>query len=232
MGQNAWRNVRALIRYVVYAGCGLIVLFAIMICVSFLMNPFAGFAGQSEFSDLSGYSAKRRLSDWPSDVDPRDVQNVSYKSEYSRDSYSSWYRISLSATAAEKWTNQIHKHQEDWSRGCLGDLHEGLEGVHRTISGPPPLHWQTGETPTWWTPPNIDFRATEVMLWYTNYDSGVGRATYTSFDNLAGVLWMYDYACQHDKLWTHGNVPTGNVFMSSKDNAEQSDADEALDQPL
>jgi hypothetical protein len=157
---------------------------------------------------------------------------VSYKSESSRDSYSSWYRITLSATAAGKWTNQIHKHQEDWSRGCLGDLHERLEGVHRTISGPPPLHSQTGETPNWWTPPNIDFRATEVMLWYTHYDSGVGRATYTSFDNLAGVLWMYDYACQHDKLWTHGNVPTGNVFMSSRDNAEQSDADEALDQPL
>ena len=54
------------------------------------------------------------------------------------------------------------------------------------------------------------------MLWYTNYDSGVGRATYTSFDEPVGVLWIYDYACQHDRLWTHGNVPAGSVFTSSK----------------
>ncbi len=63
MSQNAWRTLRTLIRYFVYAGSGLVVLFAIMICLSFLMNPFAGFAGQSEFSDLAGHSAKRRLSD-------------------------------------------------------------------------------------------------------------------------------------------------------------------------
>ncbi len=109
MSQNAWRTLRTLIRYFVYAGSGLVVLFAIMICLSFPMNPFAGFAGQSEFSDLAGHSAKRRLSDWPSNVDPRDVQNVSYKSQYSRDSYSTWYRITLSDNAAERWTNQIHK---------------------------------------------------------------------------------------------------------------------------
>ncbi len=99
----------------------------------------------------------------------------------------------------------------------LGDLHEGVEGVHRTVAGPPPANWQTGECPSWWTPPKIDFRATEVMLWYTNYESGVGRATYTSFDRQSGVLWIYDYACQHDKLWTHGNIPPGTMFTSSKE---------------
>ncbi len=142
MSQNAWRTLRTLIRYFVYAGSGLVVLFAIMICLSFLMNPFAGFAGQSEFSDLAGHSAKRRLSDWPSNVDPRDVQNVSYKSQYSRDSYSTWYRITLSDNAAERWTNQIHKHQEDWSRGCLCDLHEGLEGCTELSMG---LRLSTGK---------------------------------------------------------------------------------------
>ncbi len=215
MDQNAWRSVRALIRYVVYVGCGLIVLFAIVICVSFFVNPFAGFAGQSEFSNLSGYFAKHRLSDWPSEVDPRDVQMVSYRSEYSRDSYSSWYRITLSATAAEKWMNQIHKHQEEWSLGCVDDHHEGLEGVRRTVAGPPPLHHQTGESPVWWTPPSTEFRATEVMLWYANSDSGVGRATYTSYDEFKGVLWMYDYACQHDTHWVRGDIPIGSIFTSS-----------------
>jgi hypothetical protein len=113
--------------------------------------------------------------------------------------------------------DQMHKHQEDWSKQCLHHLHEGLEGVHRTISGPPPQHWQTGETPSWWTPPGIDFRATEVMLWYTNYDSGVGRATYSGFDESNGVLWVYDYASQHDILWSHGGMPAGDLFTTIAD---------------
>ena len=216
MSRNAWRNVRTVIRYVVYACCVLVVLFPILICGSFLMNPFAGFDGKSEINGLSGLAAKRRLNDWPADVDPRDVHNVSYKSEYSRDSYSSWYRIELTAGAAERWMNQIHTHQEDWSRQCLHHLHEGLEGVHRTIAGPPPHHQQTGETPNWWIPPSFNFRATEVMLWYTNYCSGVGRASYSAFDESTGVLWIYDYSSQHDILWSHGSVPTGNVFKSLK----------------
>ncbi len=61
MNSNAWRSARTVIRYLVYLASGLVVLlalFAILVCVSFLMNPFAGFAGQSEFSNLPGYSAR------------------------------------------------------------------------------------------------------------------------------------------------------------------------------
>ena len=88
-------------------------------------------------------------------------------------------------------------------------------GVSRTIAGPPPLHSQTGETPVWWKPPSTDFRATEVMLWYKQYASGVGRATYTAFDQHTGMLWIYEYACQHDILWPNGEVPPGKVFRST-----------------
>lgn len=214
MPSHLWRKTRTVIRYAVYGGCVFAVIWAVFICGSFLLNPFAGFAGESEFAELSASAAKRHLPNWPVGVATSDVKSVSYKSAYSRDSYSSWYRIQLTADAASIWTNQVHSHQEEWSKRCLHDLHEGLEGVHWTIGGPPPLHSQTGETPAWWSPPTIDFRATEVMLWYKNYDSGVGRATYSAFDTSDRTLWMYDYACQHDTLWPQGNVPIGNVFST------------------
>ncbi len=189
----------------------------IFIIASFLMDPFSGFAGKSEFRELSGRSAKHRLSDWPEGVDPAAVQKVSYKCEYARDSYSAWYRVQLAADAATKWMDHMHKRQEDRSKTLLHQRHEGLEGVHRTILGPPPQHWQTGETPSWWTPPGIDFRATEIMLWYTDYNSGVGRATYSGFDKSNEVLWLYDYASQHDILWSRGGIPGGDTFTTIAD---------------
>lgn len=212
MSRSTWRFIRTSFRYLVYAGCVLIVLLPILIFIAFLFSPFLG---QSEFTDLPGDSAKLRLGGWPAGVDPGNVQAISYKSENSRDSYSSWYRIKLRASDAEKWIGQLHSRQEEGARAFLGDQHEGLEGVSRTIAGPPPLHSQTGDTPVWWKPPSTDFRATEVMLWYKQYYSGVGRATYTAFDQHTGVLWIYEYACQHDILWPHGEVPPGKVFRST-----------------
>lgn len=226
MSNNAFRKVRTIIRYAVYACCVLVVVAPLFICGSFLIrNPFAGFAGRSEFNELSGSAAKRRLSEWPDGVDSNDVQYVSYKSEYSRDSYSSWYRIQLARSAALTWADHMHQRQESCSRLSLHHLHEGLEGVHRTIAGPPPQHRKTGDTPPWWTPPNADFRATEVMLWYANYDSGVGRATYSAFDESTGFLWIYDYASQHDILWSHENAPAGTVFSTIKVNGPRVGAD-------
>lgn len=216
MSGNAWRMIRSCTRFTFYGGCVLVVVLVVFVVGSFLLHPFSGFDGESEFTGLSGRAAERLLSQWPRGVDSADVQNVVYKSAYARDSHSRWYRIELSPDAASAWMDQIHEHQEAWSKQCVSPLHEGLEGVHRTISGPPPQHAQTGETPTWWTPPPIDFRATEVMLWYIKHNSGVGRATYSTFDEATGVLWMYDYASQHDILWPQGTVPTGDDFSTMK----------------
>ncbi|MFO0943283.1 MAG: hypothetical protein U0930_21320 [Pirellulales bacterium] len=212
MSRNAWRNARTVIRCAFYVCCVMVLLLPILFCGLVLLNPFSGIDGHSSFNDLSGVSAKQRLNEWPADVNPRDVKAVSYKSDYTRDSYSSWYRVKLTSGAAESWINQVHSGQEASSRQYLHQLHEGLEGVHRTTAGPPPQHCQTGTTPTWWTPPAINFRATEVMLWYRQYDSGVGRATYSAFDESTGILWIYDYASQHDRLWSHGNIPSGTFF--------------------
>ena len=135
--------MRTWIRYLVYTWCVLIVLFPILICGGIL---FDFFSGPSESTDLPGVSAKWHISDWPASVDPGDVRSVTYKFEASRDSYSNWYRIQLGVSDAEKWIEEIHSRQER-SRGLIGAQHEGLEGVRRTVAGPPPLHRQTGETP-------------------------------------------------------------------------------------
>jgi hypothetical protein len=210
--------VRRFLVVVFYFACAGIVLMALVVVGSFLLNPFAGFDRNEEFHDLPGASAKRRLGDaWPSAVDPASVRSVNHATHSSRDSYSCWYRVELTKEAAKEWMDHIHAEQERDSKASLHRLDAGLEGVHRSIGGPPPMRWQTGETPAWWSPPGIEFRATEIMTWYIGYDSGFGRATYSGFDESTDTLWVYDYARQHDQLWSPGNVPQGvQIHVTAK----------------
>jgi hypothetical protein len=53
------------------------------------------------------------------------------------------------------------------------------------------------------------------MKWYRDYYSGVGRATYSAYDESAQTLWIYEYSCQHDILWSSGDVPAGEHFSTS-----------------
>jgi hypothetical protein len=198
--------------------CVSALLIAVTAVVWFLLNPFAGFDGRAEFAELSGADAKLRLrSVWPPAVEPESVRTVSQTTQWSRDSSSSWCRVELRKEAATIWMDHIHAEEERRSKECFGDHHECLEGVHRVVSGPPALRRQTGNTPAWWSPPAIAFRATEVMLWYGQGDSGVGRATYSGFDESTDVLWIYDYACQHDELWSRGKPPKGiQIHLNAK----------------
>lgn len=220
MNHNAWRNLRTVVRYVVYACCVIVVLFPVFVCGSFLMNPFGGFAGSSQFTKRSGFAAKRSMNEWPSAVAPSNVRLVSRKHDYSIDSHSLWYKIELDIDSAQKWADSVHSDRELYSRQSIRHDDRGLEGVRRTIAGPPPLHWKTGDSPNWWSPPPIEFRATEAMKWYSGYDSGVGQAAYTGYDAMNSTLWVYEYSCQHDRLWEPNQIPNGDVFSRLKD-AEQ-----------
>ena len=193
-------------------------------CVLFLpfaiagiMHPFGGFAGSSEFVNKSGFDAKRSMNEWPSNVAPSNVRLVSRKHDYSIDSHSSWYKIELDIDSAQKWADSVHSIRELRSRQSIGRDDRGLEAVRRVIPGPPPLHWKTGDSPNWWTPPPIEFRATEAMKWYPGYDSGVGQAAYTGYDANDRTLWVYEYSCQHDRLWEPNQIPDGDIFSRLKD---------------
>lgn len=186
--------------------------------LSFVFGAAAYFASGppdvSGFENLTGDRARDWLgSSWPVGIDPSGVTAVSHRGYGERDGFSNWYRITLSPGAAMVWTDHVHTARERDSQQGLGRGYEGLEGVRRTIAGPPPLHEQTGDTPTWWAPPAIQFRATEAMLWYDGSGSGIGQATYSAFDESSGVLWIYDYSSQHDWLWSRGSPPNGDVFF-------------------
>lgn len=217
MTRNAWRDFRTVVRYVIYAYCVIIVLLAVFFCGSLIMNPFAGFAGSSEFANKSGHAAKRLMNEWPSSVTPSNVRSVSRKHDYSIDSHSAWYKIELDIDSARKWADSVHSDRELHSRQSIRPDDRGLEGVRRMISGPPPLHWATGDSPKWWAPPPVEFRATEAMKWYSGYDSGVGQAAYTGFDSSHRTLWVYEYSCQHDRLWEPNQMPDGDVFSRLHD---------------
>lgn len=210
-------TMRRLVAVVFLIACVATVFVSVVAVGSFLLNPFAGFDGGEEFADLSGAAAKHRLRNaWPPAVDSASVRSVNFKTQWSRDSHSSWYRVKLTKDAAKGWANHIHSGQERDSKAALHNLHKRLDGVHRSITGPPPLHKQTGSTPAWWSPPKAEFRATEIMMWYTHGDSGVGRATYSGFDESTDTLWVYDYACQHDQLWSPGNAPQGGPIQMTE----------------
>lgn len=165
---------------------------------------------------IRGRTKQFSMFEWPSDVAPSNVRSVSRKHEYSIDSHSSWYKIELDNDSAQRWADSVHAVQELHSRRSLGKEDRGLEAVRRNIPGPPPLHWKTGDSPVWWTPPSIEFRAMEAMKWYSGFDSGVGQAAYTGYDATQRTLWVYEYSCQHDRLWEPNQIPEGDVFSRLK----------------
>jgi hypothetical protein len=179
----------------------------------FISSVFA--SPKFEFVDLSGEEARRRPpGGLPEGINPAELRKLSCKEASERDVGSSWYRVELSQAAAAKWQEAFHLAAE--RRNTRLGPGEEIEGVHRIVRGPLPMDCQTGTTPTWWSPPGIDFRATEVMQWYRKSSdgtqSGVGQAMYTGFDEPTHTLWIYHYSCQHHIRWTRGNVPAGQQF--------------------
>lgn len=199
------------IRYVFYA-CILLPVF-LFIFLAVIAPQFGFHYWKVEFTELNGVDAQKRLDDWPSKIDGKNVQKVWYKNDFIRDANSYWYRIELDEETASIWCEIVHKEFEDYARKTIKTHFWNAEGVHRQISGPPDLHRHTGTIPDWWNPPSIDFRATEVMGWYENYRSGVGKLIYSAFDDETNTLWIYNNSCQHDILWEHGNIPDGEVLL-------------------
>jgi hypothetical protein len=210
-------SVARLFRQAVVVGFYTIGAAAVALAVLLIVFVFAfRMNSGTEYRDLSGAVARDRLGEnWPASVDPNSVASVSYKWESTIDSCSWWFRIELDEASASRWADAAHAKAEDMARG--GAARDGpAEGVRRIVSGPPPLHRQTGSTPAWWAPPAADCRATEFMAWYKYYDSGVGWALYSVFEPATKTLWLYSNSAQHDLLWHHGEVPPGTPIPGLK----------------
>ena len=174
--------------------------------VLFLRRPLISFEGPEPFVKEPGTVAQQKIPYlWPEAVDPKKVISVSFEAGVSIDSHSHWYRVELGPEEAHTWADVMH------ARGASivknPDQRSAPEGVTRTLQGAIPLRRQTGATPTWWSPPNGTLRATEVMDWYTESESGDGLAVYSIYDEDTGVLWVYDYSAQHDWMWDRGELP-------------------------
>jgi hypothetical protein len=137
------RRLQVMRRFIVLtlglAGVGIVVTAALAIAMLLLINPFAGFDGKKEFTAVPGTSAKSQMNEsWPPDVDTASVKSVSLKTEWTRDSYSTWFCIELPKGAAGSWAKFVHNDQERNAKECLGAGVEFAEGVHRRLVGPPP----------------------------------------------------------------------------------------------
>ena len=172
---------------------------------------------RSEDVDLRGDVAQQKLTQaWPDGIDPKTVGSVSRIAEQSRDSFSIWWRIVTTPDVAKRWSESVHSEAAMTYAQFASTDRTSFESVRRTISGRIPLGNHTGEIPEWWSPPSEPCDVTEAMLWYSDGDSGVARGTYTKCDTKNGVLWVYEYACQHDLLWPKGSPPVGQPLFSGK----------------
>jgi hypothetical protein len=191
---------------------------AVALFVFVAIRDFKGFMSSPpriELLAVTGSNAAQKLTElWPQSIDPNQVNSVHFAGEGSRDSYSAWWRVELSPDVAKQWIARAHANQEH----SMNDHFRGkAEGLRRTIAGPPPVERPTGPIPTWWTPPTQACDATEVMRWYENSGTGYGHVTYTTYDLVQGVLWIYQSTCQHHRLWTKGAIPSGERLPGSRD---------------
>ena len=209
---DRWRVWRVRIRKVMFV-CLLTLPFIaigeIILCSSILLN-FMSMDGHRESVGLTGIEANGEIGFWPPDISPQDVEHVSHQIDSARDSSTERYRIEINAASAIAWQDAIHAHEEEDGHG-LSHLY-GMEGIHRSIAGPPPLENQTGPTPSWWTPPFTVYRATEFMLW--SHSTGTAHGLYSAYEPATQTLWVYGYSAQHDELWSKGKLPVGTAFQT------------------
>ena len=205
-----WKYLRSAVRYAFCAALGLIVFAPVLFMISYPWIT-SRLEGDQSFHCVSGPSARSRISGWPTGLDPAEVEFVSLHLDGSRDSSSSWYRIVCTRVAAIRWARYMASQEIKYVQ-WLRNSQQEVESVRRIISGPPDERWKTGETPTWWVPPAIQFEATESMVWYKGHRSGVARSVYSSYDPVQRILWVYAYISQHDEMWTPGNPPAGEAI--------------------
>ncbi len=170
---------------------------------------------RDEVVELAGAEAQQRLKHvWPMGIDPKVVVTVSRAVEQSRDSFSGWWRVKTTAKVARQWTEIVHLEEANKIAQLAMPNSKSAEGVRRTLQGRIPLGNVTGNIPVWWHPHTDSCEATEGMLWYADGDTGVARAIYSTFDASSDELWVYEYACQHDLLWSKGSPPDGRPLFS------------------
>jgi hypothetical protein len=157
-----------------------------------------------EFVNKSGSVAAQKMYRWDFPVDPRNVRRVSLKSASSIDSNSTWSKFELGKSDAELIAVELHRQM-----AMIGDYIQrtkDCEQATRTITSIP-IRSPTSDTPAWWSPPTGNGNATENMLWYPNKSYGVAQGCYTLYDESNQILWVYEYAAQHDAHWKRGERP-------------------------
>jgi hypothetical protein len=162
--------------------------------------------GADRIDGASGLTAARSLEDqWPAAVDPSNVDRVDMLSKSGIDGYSTWWKVSLTEDAAEKWTAAVHQKQSDTSKRL--DYKYSVVLVQRTLPAVPRDVPNGASSPQWWPSTHNSFKTTEAMLWHRGQKSGAARATYSSFDANTGILVIHEFACQHCVLWPLDNPP-------------------------
>ena len=183
-------------------------------------DSLLSFDGSTDRHNLSGPVAAQEFAQrWPLDADPMVVKSFSIRSVWSRDSSSTWIRVELPGEQAKVWSDWCHQNERPSTADLNPQIDDFIEGVEH-VRPAPPDDGQTGGVPEWWQPPQQEYRATELMRWYQGYNSGVGGGVYTTFDGATDTLWLYDFSCQHHKLWVRGNAPKGDHFSTANSGAE------------
>lgn len=181
-----------------------------VICLSAIIASRAviSWDGVESFDEAAGEDVRRLLSDAGIDIASLDIGRITMRRAWTRDSHCEWWRVEVVDADAAVLADQFHTRLVPSSR-FLREKFE-IERRDSTIVAIS-VRAESARSPAWFRPPVGEGRRTEVMSWYHDSPSGYGTGCDTLCDVAAGVLWIYVFSAQHERLWARGAGESGEA---------------------
>lgn len=209
-----WRSVRRGLRLLVYAGCALVVLYAIWGMWLVFSQP--GWNYQQSLIDVSGARARRALKHWPVEVDPAKVHHVHLWSAGGLDWHVRLIRMQTDSDSASAWSDAMERTFTQ-TLIQMQDRGREVEAIERRESERLDL---PQDVPSWWTDGQNTPRTTKInkaIAWYRDSESGVGMLTGVQYDRESQTLWILERSIQHWQLWKRGQPPDADAIWDAKE---------------
>jgi hypothetical protein len=158
------------------------------------------FGGDTEYTSLTYRQYVRKVGvNW---FDPRGASEINYRLYSTRDSYDSWWRLTIARTDFDNQLGQMDEDMED--PGYASYNSERVGPVRKTASNVPavPTNWPApcDTPPTWWKRPgngqHLACTRWELQVDDTVYD-GRSKGWYWLYDIQSETLWIWHWNHQH-----------------------------------
>ena len=212
-----WQSVRHGLRMLVYAGCAMVVITALVgVWLVFTGLSWHQRDQQQSLTDVPGAKARRVARHWPDEVDPAKVHHFHLWSAGGLDWHVRLIRMQTDSSSASAWTDSMER-KFTKTLVQMGDRGRNVEAIERRQAERLDL---PEDAPSWWTDGQSTPRMAKIyraMAWYRGSDSGVGMMTGVQYDQASQTLWILERSIQHWQLWKRGEPPDADAFWDAKE---------------